>query len=39
MHLPVYWDTYRLILKIFEVAKDFPKDEAGIEVMVGHPSR
>ena len=24
--LPVYRDTYKLILKIFEVTKDFPKD-------------
>ena len=24
--LPVYRDTYRLILKIFEYTKDFPKD-------------
>jgi hypothetical protein len=24
--LPVYRDTYQLILKIFEVTKDFPKD-------------
>ena len=24
--LPVYRDTYRLILKIFEVTKDFPKE-------------
>jgi len=24
--LPVYRDTYQLILKIFEVTKDFPQD-------------
>ncbi len=24
--LPVYRDTYQLILKIFEVTKDFPRD-------------
>ena len=24
--LPVYRDTYKLILKIFELTKDFPKD-------------
>jgi hypothetical protein len=24
--LPVYRDTYKLILKIFEYTKDFPKD-------------
>ena len=24
--LPVYRDTYKLILKIFEVTKDFPKE-------------
>ncbi len=24
--LPVYRDTYKLILKIFEYSKDFPKD-------------
>ena len=24
--LPVYRDTYRLVLKIFEVTKDFPKE-------------
>ena len=24
--LPVYRDTYKLILKIFEVSKDFPKE-------------
>lgn len=24
--LPVYRDTYRLILKIFECTRDFPKD-------------
>ncbi|MFI3138289.1 MAG: four helix bundle protein [Methylococcaceae bacterium] len=24
--LPVYRDTYQLILKIFECTKDFPKD-------------
>ena len=24
--LPVYRDTYRLILKIFECTKDFPKE-------------
>jgi hypothetical protein len=24
--LPVYRDTYRLILRIFEVTKDFPRD-------------
>ena len=24
--LPVYRDTYQLILKIFEVTKDFPKE-------------
>ena len=25
-NLPVYRDTYKLILKIFEYSKDFPKD-------------
>ena len=25
-NLPVYRDTYPLMLKIFEVTKDFPKD-------------
>jgi hypothetical protein len=24
--LPVYRDTYKLILKIFEITKDFPKE-------------